>query len=246
MVYSDTTNKNGAIQFIESLCKLGDGGITGDATLFKQITSYFNQSCKEIEIALLRVDDNFKWDDFNYTDFPIATINLVDNQRDYSLPAATSGGNASTLWKVNRVRIMDNSGLYHTIRTMNVKENESDDGAEYAGIPDKYRFLGSSIRLSPVPKAGDVTLTNGLEIQFQRSGVDFTTSDTTKQPGFIDAYHDLPCYNSAYMYLLPINMDLALRYKQIVVERLRMLQDDWTNRSQDAVKRMIPAYSNSK
>ena len=245
MVFSDTTNKNGAIQFIESLCKLGDGGITNDATLFKQITSYFNQSCKEIEIALLRVDDNFKWDDFNYTDFPIATINLVANQRDYTLPAATSGGNASTLWKLLRVRILSNSGLYDTIRPINVKENESDDGSQYAGIPTKYRLLGNSIRLSPVPKAGDVTLTSGLEIQFQRSGVDFTTASTTTQPGFIDAYHDLPCYDTAYRYLLPINTDLALRYKQIVTERLILLQSDWTNRSQDAVKRMIPANNSA-
>jgi len=245
MVFSDTTNKNGAIQFIESLCKLGDGGITNDTTLFKQITSYFNQSCKEIEIALLRVDDNFKWDDFNYTDFPIAKINLVNNQRDYTLPAATSGGNASTLWRVNRVRILGNNGLYSTIRPLNVKENESDDGSQYTGIPTAYRMIGSSIRLSPVPKSTDVTLTDGLEIQFQRSGVDFTTSDTTKQPGFIDAYHDLPCYDAASRYLLPINTDLALRYKQIVVERLRLLQDDWSNRSQDAVKRMIPFSNNA-
>ena len=154
MIYSDTTNKNGAVQFIESLCKLGDGGITNDTTLFKQITSYFNQSCKKVETALLRVDKNWKWDDFNYTDFPIATIDLVNGQRDYTLPASTSGGNASTLWRVNRIRIMGIDGLYYQIFPLLPTENESPDGSAYYGTPNQYKLIGNSIRLTQIPKTG--------------------------------------------------------------------------------------------
>ncbi|MCK9371048.1 hypothetical protein M0R04_14145 [Candidatus Dojkabacteria bacterium] len=242
MVFSDTTNKNGAVQFIESLCKLGDGGITNDTTLYKQITSYFNQSCKKVATALLRVDKNWKWDDFNYTDFPIATIDLVNGQRDYTLPASTSGGNASTLWRVNRVRIMGTDGLYYQIPMSSPLDNETQSGSAYYGTPTSYKMIGNSIRLSPIPSTSTVTLTAGLEVQFQRSGDDFTTADTTQQPGFPDAYHDLPCYDTASAYLMPLNTQLAINYSTIFNQRLELLSEDWSNRNDDNKNQIRTVY----
>ena len=247
MKYSDVTNKDGAIQFCESLMKLGDGGITNDTVLFKQITSYFNQACKKVETALLRVDKNWKWDDFNYTDFPIATIDLVDQQRDYTLPASTSGGNASTLWRITRVRIKQLNGLFYDISLLPDNWDETQVGTNYnSGIPTTYRLIGNSIRLSSIPKTASVTLTGGLEITFQRSGVDFTTSDTTAQPGFPNAYHDLPCYDAAASYLLPINTTLAVSYSTIFNNRLELLSEDWSNRNDDNKNQIIPKYRRSR
>lgn len=246
MQFNNTTDKNGCIQFTESLCKLGDGGITNDTTLFKQITSYFNQGCKNVEMALLRVDKNWHWDDSNYTDFPIATIDLVDQQRDYTLPASTSSGNASTLWRVNRVRIKGTDGLYYKIDPLLPIEEESQAGSAYSGTPIKYRLVGNSIRLTPIPKTGSVTMTAGLEVQFQRSGIDFTTASTTAQPGFTDAYHDLPCYYTASTYLMPINTQLALQYGQIFRERIELLSEDWSNRNDDNKNQIITRYRNPR
>jgi hypothetical protein len=239
--FSDTTNKDGCIQYIESLCKLGDGGITNDTTLFKQITSYFNQADKKVSIALLRSDRRWKWDDSNYTDFPIATIDLVTTQRDYTLPASTSGGNASTLWRVNLVEIMDSAGVYHKIELMTDELETTDTGA-----PTKYKLMGNSIRLSPIPVTGTVTLTAGLRITFQRSGVAFTTASTTEQPGYMDAYHDLPCYDTASTYLMPINTQLAITYSQIFNERLKMLQADRALMNDDVKRQLTPKYENNR
>lgn len=222
MTYSDTTNKNGCIQFIESLCKLGDGGITGDTTLFKQITSYFNQADKKVSMALLKVDKNFKWDDSKYTDFPIANIDIVASQRDYTLPGAVSGGNTSTLWKILKVEILKN-GNYEEIPIMEAEENEEPD----ITTPTKYNIFGSSLRFKELPESN---ITSGLRITFQRSGVEFTTSSTTEQPGYMDVYHDLPCYDTAATYLLPINPDLATRYSNIFETRLLKLESDWLGR----------------
>ena len=246
MVFSDTTNKNGAIQYIESLCKLGDGGITSDTTLFKQITSYYNQSCKKVSNALLRVDKNWKWDDFNYTDFPIATINLKSGQRDYTLPASTSGSNASTLWRVNRVRILGTDGLYYQIFPLLPTEEETHPGTDYQGTPIRYKLVGNSIRLSPIPKTGNVIMTAGLEVQFQRSGDDFTTADTTQQAPFPDTYHDLPCLDTASTYLLPLNSDLAINYATIFNNRLELLEQDWSNRNDDNPNRIITKFRNPR
>lgn len=227
MVFSDTTNKNGIVQFSESLCRLGDGGITGDSVLFKQFTSYLNQAYKKVAIAILRVDRDWKWDDSNYTDFPIATINLVNNQRDYTLPASTSGGDTSTLWQVNLVEIMDNNGTYRTLRPMEYGEEETDESC----MPTSYSFNGGSIRFKELPSSSDVTLTSGLRITFKRSIIEFTTASTSVQPGFLDVYHDLLAYDASSAYLMPLNTELAITYSNIFDNRLKLLQSDWLNKT---------------
>lgn len=241
MVFSDTTNKNGCIQFIESLCKLGDGGITNDTTLFKQITSYFNQADKEVSMALLRADKNAKWDDFKYTDFPIASIDLEVGVRDYVIPGATSGGNVSTNWKINKIEVLQSNGTtYSKVDLMDLDEEELTTSLL---SPTKYSVLGGSIRFKELPSAN---VTNGIRFTFQRSGVPFTTSSTTEQPGYFDAYHDLPCYKTASMYLLPIDRALAGDYLNLFNDRLKKLQQDWAVRSDDIKRGLRVRVENSR
>lgn len=229
MQYSSTTTKAGIVQFSEDLCKLGDGGITNDTTLFLKFTSFINQAYKKVSMALLRVDKRWKWDDTNYTDFPIATINLVSGQRDYTLPAAVSGGNASTLWKLNLVEVMNSTGTYSKIEPFYDGELEGIN----SGLPSRYKLIGNSIRLDAIPLTGSVTLTAGLRITFQRSIIEFTTSSTTEQPGFFDTYHDLLAYDASATYLLPVNKDLAIDYTNIFENRLKLLQKDYSNKNED-------------
>ena len=235
MKFSDTTNKNGIIQLVERLCKLGDGGITNDTTLFKQITGDINQAYKKVAMALLRVDKSWKWDDSNYTDFPIATIDIVASQRDYTLPASTSGGNASTLYRVNQVRFKVTGGQYQKLELMNIGEEET--ASTTTGVPTKYNLVGNSIRLNIVASANS---TAGLEVTFQRSLEEFTTSDTTKQPGFMDSYHDLLAYDASSTYLLPLNTQLAVNYSTIFSNRTRLMQDDYAKKNDDSPTRLTP------
>lgn len=245
MVFNDTTNKNGIVQLVERLCKLGDGGITNDTTLFKQITGDINQAYKKVAMAMLQVDKNWKFDDSNYTDFPIATINLVDQQRDYTLPASTTGGNASTLWRVNRVRVKDSAGEYYDLSLLDPQADETRTATAYTGTPTHYRMIGNSIRLSPIPNTNNVTLTAGLEITFQRSGTEFTTASTTAQPGGIfDTYHDLLAYDASATYLMPFNTQLAINYMQIFNNRLEMLKDDYKHKNTDIRDTIRPKYRN--
>lgn len=247
MVFSNTTNKNGLIQFIESLCKIGDGGISNDTTLLKQVTGYVNQAYREVAMAMLTVDKYWKWDDYNYTDFPIASIDLVSQQRDYALPPATVGGNASTLYRVNKVRVLSTTaGQYYTLDLLHPDSEESDDTLAGSGIPQFYRLTGNSIRLTPKPLSGNVTLTGGLEVTFQRSIVDFIYTDTTDQAGFMDSYHDLLAYKAASMYLLPINTDLALSYNQIYENRIQMMQSDYLRKAEAIPMKLTPVFRSSR
>lgn len=239
MVYSDTTNKNGIVQFSESLCKLGDGGITNDTTLFLKFTALHNQAYKKVAMGLLRSDRRWKWDDSNYTDFPIATIDLVASQRDYTLPAATSGGNGSTLWRINEVEILQADGTYKKIELMEPEEQE-ETGSTLS--PTKYRLLGGSIRFKELPSSN---ATAGLRITFQRSIIEFTTASTTVQPGFMDSYHDLISYDASATYLLPIDRTLAIDYTTIFNDRLKMLMADNALRNDDVPRRLQPVRENN-
>jgi len=238
MVFSDTTNKNGIVQYTEDLCKLGDGGITGDTTLFKKITAYINQAYKNVAIALLRVDRRWKWDDSNYTDFPIASIDIVSGQRDYTLPASTSGGNNSTLWRVNKVEILT-GGQYQKIDLMEPDEEEVTTSA----TPSKYNLISGSIRFKELPSAN---ITSGLRITFQRSLTEFTTASTTTQPGFMDAYHDLLAYSAASDYLMPFDTNLATVYSNKYEARLKLLQKDYSIRNDDVTRRLSARNENTR
>ena len=242
MQFNDTTNKSGIIQFTESLCKLGDGGITNDTTLFKQITSYINASYAKIASAILRVDKYWKWDDSNYTTFPIATIDLEAGVRDYTLPARAVSANPSTLYKINKVQVLDASGVYQDLEVSEPGEKESPN----SGVPTRYDLIGNSIRLSDIPTASSVTLTAGLRIFFQRSFDEFTTSDTTQEPGFSNAYHHLLAYDAASMYLLPFNASLATTYIQLFNAGLNDLKNDYAIRNDDVVRRMTVVPQNNK
>jgi hypothetical protein len=238
MVLSSTTNKNGIVQLCERLCKLGDGGITNDTTLFLQFTGDINQAYKKVSMALLRSDRRWKWDDSNYTDFAIGSINVVSGQRDLTLPAAVSGGNASTLYRINKVEIL-NGTTYQPINLMEIDEEEETT----TGLPTKYKLVGNSIRFKELPNAN---ITAGLRITFQRSVVEFTTSSTTEQPGFIDAYHDLLAYDASATYLMPINTQLAISYSNIFETRLMLLQKDKALMNDDVPRRLQGAKENNK
>lgn len=206
--FSNITSKAGLLQRAEDFSLLGDGGITNDATLKAKFTNWINEGNGIVQLAIMRADKYWKFDDANFSNFPIATIDLVSGQRDYTLPASTVSGNPSTLYRVNRFRVKDTSANWQVLYLLAPTEEESVE----SGMPTKYRLLGNSVRLSDIPLAGSVTLTGGLEVQFQRGPDQFVVGDTTQQPSFIDTYHYLlPLYASA-QYFMPSDMNRAQQY----------------------------------
>lgn len=192
MKFNDTTNKNGLIQDCEFWTQLGDGTISGDTTLLAVFTSLINQMYHRVVAWILEASGEWEWDDSNYTDFPIGTTSLFDNQQDYTLPAASSTADASTLLKIIRVEVKDKDGNYQKIKRIDETEIHDLGLASFlktAGMPKYYREIGNSIELFPPPSSNNTTLSAGLKIYFQRTPVEFTTSDTTQQPGFVAPFH---------------------------------------------------------
>jgi hypothetical protein len=223
MKLSQTTNKDGLLQVSETLSLLGDGGITSNTTLTRQFINYINQAYWEVFMAILTVDKNWKADDFNYTDYPEAPITLVDSQRDYELPVAVTGANIATLLRVNRVWVLDTQGNRMLLEAM-----DTDEDFDYitTGIPTKYRLHGKSIYMNVRPASGQVTLTSGLIVQFQRVPDPFAYADldgnkeSTQQPGFMETFHDLLALRASAKYLRPTNSTLAQQYDNEFYARL--------------------------
>lgn len=243
MQFSDTTNKNGIIQLIESLCKLDDGDITNDSTLLKVITAFVNQGYSEMVEGMMEVDKHWKWDDFNYSDYPESPITMVASQRDYSLPVAIASANAATLLRINRVWVLDQYGKRHELTKM----KESDD-FDYTntGLPTRYRLHGKSIFLDLRPSAAATTLTNGLLIQYQRIYDAFTSADTTQQPGFKETYHDLLALYAAYRYLAGTDPDLSKDYYAQFLARLEKLKTSMAQGDDNTPRRITPNTENTK
>lgn len=254
MKYSDTSNKDGIIQNCESLCSLGDAGITGNSVLFAKFNGWINDAYGKVAEVILRVDKNWRWDDSNWGSdsnqaLPVATCNLVSGQRTYILPRATNSSDYSTLWKVYKVRIKDTNGEWYDLEPLASDAEETADGsATGSGRPTKYRLIRNTIRLSDPPLSGKVTLTAGIQVWFQREFDRFTVSDTTQQPGFISIYHHLLAFDASATFFLPTNSAKSAEYLTLFQNGLKNLESAYAQRNDDpqVTKRLKPNVENNK
>lgn len=154
-------------------------------------------------------DGNWKFDDSNNTDLPIALATLVDGQQTYTLP--------TTLFDVERVEVKDSAGNFVKLTQIS-KERISEAMSEYqedAGMPNQYYLLNGTIFLYPKPSAGDVTLASGLRLYLSRHITEFTTASTTTEPGINTMCHPYIAYGAAMDYAIAKNMG---------AQRIQMLQ----------------------
>lgn len=201
MVFSDTTTKSGLIQLCERLCGFADAGISGDATKLAQFTASLNRSYGLVVGWIFKADGRWHFDDGNYSTFPISTTTLVDGQRDYSLPA--------DLLHLRQVEVMKTDDNYYTLDLMSDNDYRlrNEKQQEDAGIPTHYYLLGNSVFIYPKTTSAFSTLTSGLRLTYDRYVDYFTTSDTTKSPGFVEYLHKILAYLASAEYCLSTDMN---------------------------------------
>lgn len=251
MQFSDTTNKNGIIQKCEFFCGLGDAGISGDTTLLKQFTGLINEGYLLTVGWVLESEGNYQWDDSNYTNLPVATLNLVNGQIDYTLPTATASEGASTFLRLVAVDVKDSSGKYKELRKKGVHDSEVplDRQFETDGLPQYYEEIGNSIRLYPAPDTSLVTATAGLRFHFERTPDLFTTSDTTQEPGISAPYHIiLPKYASLEWLKVerPDDQRISMYNSDLYTPEIGLrdqMQKHYTNRNRDDKPKMTMKYN---
>jgi len=202
MQYSDTSNKNGLLQECEFWTNLGDGSITGNATLKAQFTSRLNRAYDAIMPLLFAFGDKMRWDDSNHLDHPIATFDITSGVGDYELLTDDNGlsilnitdlmilpGATTTEYvQLDRITLDDPRAL----RAMS--KNPSD-----TGIPSAFVEKGNVVFFDVTP---DFNATAGGKLFFERNADYFTTGDTTQTPGIPAPFHQLLALHASLDWLL--------------------------------------------
>ena len=86
--FSDTTNKQGLLQALETDLNFPDAGISGDALLPFVFTRSINAWLQRLVTQILLSQDDWTWDDVNQGYYPVASRSMVANQQDYKFSSA--------------------------------------------------------------------------------------------------------------------------------------------------------------
>lgn len=208
MQFSDTTNKQGIIEDIDFLVDTDANNYT-----VANKTRNVNRWYDKVVSIILDSDGRWQFDDSNATDLPIGTTNLVDSQQDYTID--------TTFLRILRVEVLDVNGVWNKMLPIDQADIYNQAMTEFlktAGMPKYYDLQGSSVFLYPKPSSVNVTLTAGLKIYYQRNVSYFTSSDTTKTPGFAPMYHRYLSLGAALDWAikkqLPQKSDIAAELQQ--------------------------------
>lgn len=238
MVFSDTVTNQGIVQdaYFEASSNSSSYPIT-------DVTRNANVALDNVVTFILGADGKWQFDSTNATDLPIGTTALISGQQDYTFD--------DEYLVIKSIECSDSLGKWHKLLPIDsydedvaLSEFETTDG-----IPKYYDKMGESILLYPAPNYS-ITYTDnpvgGLRAYFQRKIDYFSTTDTTKEPGFAKHLHKyIPLY-CAYVYAcakeLPKQSSLAKRLEFYEGNKLRGGNDAgaitkfYSYREQDTLK----------
>jgi len=233
MKFSDTSSQSGLIQDCETLLGFTDGYISGNSNRLNRFTNLINAWYRKADTWLWEAVGTWEFDDSNRTDLPIATTDLVADQRDYELP--------STARKIDRIEVKDSDGDWSPVYPMDKSEiptTAMEEFEETNGLPEYYDMVGRSILLYPKPSADDVTLTDGLKLYCSRDIVAFSSSATTREPGFDNHFHRICSLGAAYDYAASKGLRKTPILKKELEELKQELQTFYGTRHRDFKTRL--------
>lgn len=227
MEFNNVTTKDGIIQDCEFWLFGGNyGQISGNANLLATFTALSNRALDSVTTAILESDDRWEFDDTTYTDYPIATTDLVNGQRDYVLSVSHL--------KVIRVEWKDSNGNWVLGKPIDLLDITvaRDEFLNTDAVPIYYDKLATSVFLYPAPNYDS---TGGLRVYYQREPNYFTNVDTTKKPGFANICHRLVPLKACYDYAIANDQSkLAVLDKEITKRDLE-LRKFYGRRNKDEV-----------
>lgn len=214
LVFNDTTTRRGLIQSIERKLFPGDiGRISNSSNLLIDFTAEINQALDDVTALIISCGGSWQWDDSNFTDYPIIYTNIVSGQQDYPF---TTDQDGNLILDIYKVVVKDASGNGRELFPVNQRQNDQHQQLRYiaafyngqnaTGTPVAYDKTANGIFLNYIP---NYNLTNGLEVYINREASYFTTSDTTKKPGFAGLFHDYLALKAAYAYASANGLEVA-------------------------------------
>lgn len=226
MQYSNTTNKDGIIQLAEDYTDLGDGYISGNSTMLKKFTAYANEVSDDIWSVIWSSAGSWQWDDSNQASLPQATTDIVSGRAKYTIPP--------DILTIKRVEVKNENGGWTKLKPFTREKTATSIGEleTRLGCPTHYFVFNDTIQLYPIPS---YDLVGGLKVFFDRAGVSFSPSDTTKSPGIASPFHGLYPLGMAITWLKikqPNSPSLA-QYQRDYAEQKQALIDFYAKRWED-------------
>lgn len=230
--YNDTTNKDGILQRIEQELGFPDAYISGDATRLKFWTGSINLALDKVFHIIFSADGKWQFDDSNHTKNPFILTELTINQRNYNF---TSDEQSNLILDIHSVFARTStSNPYYQLDAVDIQtdgDSSFTDGLNTTGWPSSYDKTGNGIKLDYLPTA---TVTNGLKLFINREGSYFTTSDTTKVPGFAGLYHEYLVLEPCYRYARANSLKKKETFKGDVLELEKRIIEYYSRRDRDS------------
>lgn len=225
IVLSDVVNKNGHIQNVEFWTGLGDGAISGDATLLQIITARINAGFDRVMPLFYSFSSYIKWDDPTQTDLPMGTFPIVANQSDYTI---STDVNLLEILSIAKVRILPSatSTVYQDLELMTSDDPRASDAMSPnptdVGVPSYFLKHGNTIYLYLQPNYNATA-----KIFFEREANYFTT-DATQEIGIPRPFQELIDLYASHDWLTvnkPDNQMLITRLEGQIAKREQALQN---------------------
>lgn len=239
-VFNDLTGSNaGLIQYCEQniFGDTGFGQISGNQSRLQIMTNYMNEAYSRFVMIAARSAGKWNFDDNNFTDYPVATTNLIANQSDYPF--------LSSMLQIKSIEVMNSGGVWYTVGEVSDQEMANDR------ISQSQRFLipsqpwvfkrdANSIFLLPAPNYNQ---TGGLKVRYVRPPSYFIYSDTTKAPGFADLFHEYLANYAIWKYAFSKGMSIKADFAAVVEQAEKVeIPNFYLTREADTTKNIYPKY----
>ena len=236
MEFNNISTKDGIMQDCEFwLFASNYGQITNSATNLLTFTSLVNRALDSVTTAIFESDDRWEFDDTTYTDYPIATTDIVSGQRDYVLSVSHL--------KVTRVEIKDSTGIWMKLTPIDLVDIPvaRDEFMSEDAQPYYYDKLANSVFLYPAPNYNSV---GGLRVYYQREPNYFTSSDTTKKAGFVSLAHRLLPLKACYDFAVANNLTDKITVLRGEIDKKELeLRKFYGRRNKDEILQLSARYT---
>lgn len=233
MQFSDTTNLNGLIQKCEDYTGIGNGNISGDSITLKKFASNINEALYDLVIEIMKSQDEFDWDDFSKTDYPIGYASLTTN-RDYTFPASLG------FLTIKRLDISWDGTNYYQATPIDSAEmkfglgNADTEDSYFSLTEPRYDPKANGFWLYPRATSAQVAAGAKFRIEFTREFTEFSSSDTTDEPPIDRPFHDLVAIGAALKWAVMKDATRAQNLKTLYEEGLTKLRTYYGRRNTDS------------
>lgn len=206
-------------------------------------TADMNLALDRAFALIFQVGGTWQFDDSNHTDYPIITTSIVSGQRDYSFVTDEQG---NLILDIYKVMVADENGNFFEITPVDQQSKDSpigyNDGNNTAGLPNTYDKTANGIFLDAIP---NYNRAGGLKVFINREGSYFTTSDTTKKPGFAGLFHEYVALRPSYQYAYRNKLENKNDLKNEMLEMEQAIMDNYKAREKDVQKTLQTRSNNA-